>query len=246
MRWFVVVPRFDGISSAAELSAIAAHHDVAPEVRLDDYVIFEDVVSEAAQADPCDVLALLSHADVDGVRLSEEHRLEAYDIARIAKSLNVGLVYLSTCGSALFVEQLVKILRSQNCDLIYYDGQLADTEAVTMTVLYSAALAESGDFFVAYERVTPAGGNYHYRSAHRGSHDKAATSMSTVHVEIDYLRAELRQLTLAFVVLLLVIIAGGAIIYQQSETLKSQVFDVRLLVSELRSHVDFLERGGKP
>lgn len=243
MRWFVVAPRFDGISSAAELSAIAAYHEVAPEVRLDDYVIFEDVVSEVSHTDPCDVLALLSHADVDGVRLSEDQRLGAYDIARIAKSLNVGLVYLSTCGSALFVEQLVKILRAQDCDLIYYDGQLADIEAVTMTVLFSAALAESGDFFTAYERVTPTGGNYHYRSANRGSHDRAATSISTVHVEIDYLRSELRQLTLAFVALLLVVIVMGAMIYQQSETLKTQIFDIRLLVSDLRSHVDWLERG---
>lgn len=244
MKWFVVSPAFNGIDSASELSAIKEYHQALPKVDFGDYVVFDDITHEITRQETCDVLALLSHADDTGVWLSELPYLQPYDVARIAKVLGAKLVYLNTCSSPEWVDKLAKILRAQGCDLIYYDGGLSDIEAVTMTVLYSAALAESGDFFIAYQQVTVPGGNYHYRAAHRGR-DQGSLSASEMRMKLEAMHGEIRHLTMFFVALLLGLIITMYVIYQRVDALQSSFADLRVVIAELRSHVDFLERPGR-
>ena len=243
MNVWVVSPEMEGMSNQSEVDAFTSDHVVFPRTPLSGFVSNLDIAHEVAISGPCDVLALLTHADENGVWLSEKPYLTAMDVARYAHILRVKLVYLNTCSSPEFIQELLDRLRVIACDLIYYDGQLPDVEAVTMTVLFSAALADSGDFFIAYERVVLPGSRYHYRTAHRGGRDRAAVSEGALRVEVDGLIKRIEQLSAVLVMMLLVVVIFAFIAYQQTETIKGQIVDLRLGVAELRSHVDFLERG---
>ena len=82
MNVWVVSPEMEGMSNQSEVDAFTSDHVVFPRTPLSGFVSNLDIAHEVAISGPCDMLALLTHADENGVWLSEKPYLTAMDVAR--------------------------------------------------------------------------------------------------------------------------------------------------------------------
>jgi len=236
--WLIVAPRHDNLESVdAEIASIAQHHNIVPQPPLVGYVTDLDVGHAVAVVD-CSVICWSTHASGDGIELSDGHVLDADTAAQFVRVSTAELCIFNLCLGEKFAQRVSYLCA---CDVIYSPIEIGDREAAIYIGQYAAALAEHGDYHVAYEAVGSHGGDYKYirasDSVTRGRID-SVTAIADLRSQNNQIKASVTQLGLTFILIVAMALWFGYVL----SGMQTQLNRMQIQLGELRAEMRYLER----
>src|SRR5690606_10461033 len=155
-------------------------------------------IAKAVQEGPYDVLWFASHGNEQGVLLSDG-LLSIQGVGQYAR--HASLCVLNTCASE---NVALSIIAGGETDMICTIADVKDADDLRFGILLSSELAQTDNFYEAYERVRPDGGKYRYYKAadsatrriredggQREIHERLARIETTLNLELRQIREEI-------------------------------------------------------
>ena len=237
MRIFAVAPRMGAgsgiLAVEEELAAFVQYHEVEPQIPLIDYVADLDIAHEVNLAGECAMFAVLSHADANGVLLSDDTYLDAETIGQYARVLEAKYIYLNTCNSALFVNRLALITR---CSIIYTAAEVTDNEAIRFGILFAKELAETGSVEDAFKRVAPRDRKYRFYKA-------KPEDMTTEELrQITELKQAIYELKIMVQAEIRILQERHELNQKMIETMRAQIDTMPKMVETMRAQIDAMQK----
>lgn len=211
MRILVVAPEHHDLPNAVvEIAAIRRHHDAVPVVG----TVRDDDIARAIEEGPFDIVWFVSHGSEEGVLLSDG-MLSIDGVGQYLRASGASLCILNTCDSERVA---LSIIANGEADIICTIAPVGNRDAVRLGSLLAAELAETANYYEAYEIVAPEGGPYRYLKAkthYRRRSDASQMTVQEIHrllagdgygnpglvatvrqqqAEIDKLKGEVREL----------------------------------------------------
>lgn len=241
--WLIVAPRHKDLRSVdSEIAAIAAHHNIIPQPPLIGYVSDLDVSRTVSEAE-CDIFHWLTHSDGDELLLSDGLSVDADTLAQFCLSCQAELCIIDACVGQQMAERVSYLCA---CDVIYSPVQIEDKVAALYMSQYAASLAESGDYYDAYQATGSHGGQYKFirakDSVTRGRNDNAAV-ISALRAEQEQIKVSATMLGLA--VCFIAVIALVLTIWQATvlDEIRAQISDVKAELHYIQRTID--DRSGR-